>query len=417
MPVLIEGMSRPTESLPSRSRSIYRPIPLEHPPATLRAWVDIDLAAVHYNAMALQERARRPLVAMVKADAYGIGMLPVVRALGGTFKGSDLAADQTPVVWAFGVATLDEAATLRHAGCLNRILCTTPLTMRDFPEARALDVRPALHRSEDILTWAALGGGAWHFAIDTGMSRAGVQWSDVKALRAVIGEHQPEGIFTHFHSAECEDGSREQQESRFADAISTLGSALHDTVLRHLDNSAGIASRTERGSPGSLVRPGIGLYGSTVVDALSLAQVAHVRARIVDLRDIGAGDSVSYGATWRADGPRRIATLALGYADGYRRALSNCGWAMVRGHRVPVVGNVTMDMTMLDVTTLAGGCAIGDVATLMGTDGDDTLRTDDVAAWAALSPYELLTGLRQRLPRRYFERTTDDVMPWGTEQP
>ncbi|MCC6241917.1 MAG: alanine racemase [Gemmatimonadaceae bacterium] len=371
---------------------------------------------MQHNAMALQERARRPLVAMVKADAYGVGMLPVVRALGGTFKGTDAVVAPGPDVWAFGVATLDEAATLRHAGCLNRILCTAPLTMRDFPEARALDVRPALHRGEDIMTWAALGGGAWHFAIDTGMSRAGVPWNEVKALRTVLGEHQPEGIFTHFHSAEREDGSRALQESRFDEAVRALRPALHQTVLQHLDNSAGIASRDAHGSPGALVRPGIGLYGSTVTEALTLAQVVHVRARIIDLREIAAGESVSYGATWRADTPRRIATVALGYADGYRRALSNRGWAIVRGQRVPVVGNVTMDMTMLDVTTLSGGCSLGDIATLVGTDGDDTLSTDDVASWAEMSPYELLTGLRLRLPRRYFDQAGDDDSPWSTER-
>jgi alanine racemase len=129
--------------------------------------------------------------------------------------------------------------------------------------------------------------------------------------------------------------------------------------------------------------------------------VVGLHARIVALHDIGDGETVSYEASYRAVGPRRIATVALGYADGYRRALSNRGSALVAGRRVPVAGVVTMDMTMLDVTGVP--CAIGDVATFIGGEGDAALSVEEVARTADLSPYELLTGLRQRLPRVYRE--------------
>lgn len=396
-----------------RSPASSQPIYPDRPAASQRAWVDVDLDAICRNADRLRSRAGVPLVAMVKADAYGLGVLPVVRALGAPFRGDQDIDEGAP--WALGVATLDEAASLRQAGCTARILCTAPLTLRDLPDAKALHVRPALHRPEDIMAWAALLGGPWHLAIDTGMSRAGARWDEVSSLALAMSGHPPEGVFTHFHSAEWEDGSRELQEQRFAAAVTALKPVLPPDVLLHSDNSAAIAARRS-GSPGHLARPGIGLWGSSVAKPLGLEQVVHVRARIVDLRDVREGETVSYGATWSAPGVRRIATIAIGYADGYRRALSNRAEASVRGQRVPVVGTVTMDLTMLDVTALSGGCAIGDVATLIGRDGAVTLRTDDVAAWGELSPYELLTGLRLRLPRRYFERTADSAPQADAEQ-
>ena len=147
------------------------------------------------------------------------------------------------------------------------------------------------------------------------------------------------------------------------------------------------------------MRPGVFLYGvgSGARAALQPEPVAHLRARVVELRDLAPGDSVGYGATWRATRPSRAATLAVGYADGYRRSLGNKAEALLNGRRVPVVGTVMMDMTVLDVTDTP--CAEGDVATLFGTDGDSALSVEAVAAGASLSPYELLTGLRQRIAR------------------
>lgn len=372
-----------------------------------RAWVEIDLDALRRNADALRARARLPLVPMVKADAYGLGMLSVVRALGGDFDDGPRPEVGRAVAWGFGVATLEEAAALRAAHCRSRILCTSPLTFAELPHAKTLDVRPALHRADDIAAWAALDGGPWHLSIDTGMSRAGVRWDAVDDIHDAVRAHSPEGVFTHFHSAECEDGSRALQETRFADALRILGRSLRADVLMHSDNSAAIAARAA-GSPGHLVRPGIGLYGSTIVERLPVQQVVHLRARIVDLRDVREGESVSYGASWTATGVRRIATASIGYADGYRRALSNRGEALVHGVRVPVAGTVTMDMTMLDVTALGDRCQVGDVATFIGEDGGQCLHTDDVAARADLSPYELLTGLRSRPPRLYRGAGTSD---------
>ena len=149
----------------------------------------------------------------------------------------------------------------------------------------------------------------------------------------------------------------------------------------------------------SVARPGVFLYGVGSGSGVEPEPVAHLRARVVDTRVVRDGETVSYGATWRASGTRRIATVPVGYADGYRRNLSNRGTALLRGRRIPVAGRVTMDMTMFDVT--GTDAALGDVVTLLGSEGGQVITVPEMAAAAELSAYEILTGLRLRLPRRY----------------
>jgi alanine racemase len=230
------------------------------------------------------------------------------------------------------------------------------------------------------------------------MARAGARWDEVGALCAAVAATPPEGACTHFHSAEVDDGSRELQEERFLAAVARL--PVRPRLL-HAENSAALARR-ER-SRFDLARPGIFLYGvgSGASAHVQPEPVVHVRARVVDVHTVHDGESVSYRASYRAAGERRIATLAIGYADGYRRALSNRGTALLRGRRVPVAGLVTMDMIMLDVTDVP--CEVGDVATLIGREerGQALLDVETVARTAELSPYELLTGLRGRLEHVY----------------
>ncbi|WP_353266698.1 alanine racemase [Gemmatimonas sp.] len=365
-----------------------------------RAWLDVDLGAVRHNAQRLRARAGVPLVAMVKANSYGVGAVAVCRALGVPF---DDQAEEPDAPWGVGIASLDEAEQLRDSGCTGRVLCLQPLLANELPRALALAVRPALHRADEILAWGALGEretpAPYHLSIDTGMARAGVRWDSVAPLRDALMVHPPEGVFTHFHSADESLASRNVQERRFAEALAVLADVLPPECLRHSDNSGGIVSRGTAGSPGALARPGIALYAGLFADELGLAPVAHLRARIIDLRDVHAGETVSYGATWEAPGPRRIATIAAGYADGYRRHLSNAGVVLINGTRCPVVGRVTMDMVMVDVSAVP--CALGDVATLLGRDGRDTLTVEMVAGLAGVSPYELLVGLTLRVPAVY----------------
>ena len=357
--------------------------------ATRRAWCEVDLGALLRNARRVEASAARPLLPMIKADAYGLGAVAVARALE--------AADP----WAYGVACVAEAEALRSAGIVRRIVCFTPLLRDELPRARALHLTPALHRAEDVRAWAASGGGAWHLGVDTGMHRAGVRWDSVDAaLLDAVADHPPEGAFTHFHSADEDDPTaaaraNDLQVARFDAVLARL--PRRPTVV-HAENSPA-AARGPHPSRWDVVRPGIYLYGVAPVAAAPPDPVAHLRARVVDLRDVGDGEGVSYGHAWRAGGARRIATAAVGYADGYRRALSDRGVALLHGRLVPVAGRVTMDMTMFDVTDAP--CAVGDVLTLLGADGDRVLTVADVAARGGLSPYELLVGLRLRVPHLY----------------
>jgi len=349
---------------------------------TTRAWVDIDLGALLRNGEALVKHARVPLLPMVKADGYGLGAVPVMRALDAI----------GPYGW--GVATIAEGRELRDAGATKPVIVFTPVLPVELPKLRAAKLVPTLSSAETIAAWIESGGGPWHLAIDTGVSRAGVRWDSIGTVLDAVRAAPPEGAFTHFHSAELDDGSMQVQEQRFRDAVAALPAR---PALVHADNSAAIVRRTP--SPWNLVRPGVFLYGvgSGPGAAIQPEPVAHLRAPIVEIRALNAGDSVGYDATWRAARPSRVATLALGYADGYRRSLGNKAEALVHGRRVPVAGTVMMDMTILDVTDIP--CAVGDSATLFGTDTGELLTVEAVAARAALSPYELLTGLRQRVTR------------------
>jgi alanine racemase len=348
-----------------------------------RAWVEIDLGALCRNGAAVAARAGVPLLPMVKADGYGLGGLRAAMAL------------DALEPWGYGVATVTEGDELRRGGITRPIVVFTPILRTEIDSLRRADLTPALGDPAVIESWARTGR-PWHLQIDTGMGRAGMRWDAVQTHRELLARAEPTGVFTHFHSAELDDGSRDEQERRFDAALAELP-ALPPLV--HAENGAAVERRAP--SPWSLCRPGIFLYGVAQVEGGPLVPepVAAIRARIVELRTIGDGESVSYGATWRARGERRIATVPVGYADGYRRSLGNRGEALLNGRRIPIAGRVTMDMTMFDVT--GTDAALGDVVTLLGRDGGDVITITELADWSELSPYEVLTGLRERLPRRY----------------
>ncbi len=349
------------------------------------ARIEIDLSALARNARALAQRSGTRLIPMVKADAYGMGVGPVVRAL----------AKLDP--WGFGVATVPEGEELRSLGVRAPVIVFTPLLESELAAASAARLTPALGSARTIRTWQRLGG-PWHLAIDTGMARAGASWRDVVALREVVAEFPPEGAFTHFHSAELDDGSMQQQDRRFDEALAALGLPA---VFTHTDNSAAVLRRGR--SSRDAVRPGIFLYGGATVAGAAIAPdpVAHLRAPIVDLRECEPGDTVSYGATFKATGRMRVATLACGYADGYPRNVGQAGRAgatvILRGRRVPIVGTVTMDMIMIDVT--GAECAPGEIVTLIGGDAGELVTVAEVGASAGITPYEVLVGMNSRSPR------------------
>jgi alanine racemase len=360
-------------------------------PAHSRAWVEVDLGALRRNGAALAARARAPLLAVIKADGYGLGAVNVARAL------------EPLSPWGFGVATVAEGVELRDAGIARPILVLSPVLPDEYRSIRVAALRPSLGEASAITEWERGGGGLWHLSIDTGMNRAGVPWTSVAGLADRLASNDLEGAYTHFHSADLDDSSVAEQVRRFRCALDALPSRPR---FVHAENSPAL----ERGgvSEWDLVRPGVFLYGVGGGNGATITPepVAHLRARVIDLRTVDDGETVSYGATWRAQGPRRIATLGVGYADGYRRALSNRGVVLLNGARVRVAGIVTMDMTMIDVTDVP--CAVGDVATLIGRDGDDVLTVDEVASTSQVLSYELLVGLKLRAPRVYTDDEQND---------
>ncbi len=343
------------------------------------AMLTVDLAAVRENYRLLARRAAVPLLPMVKADAYGLGAVEVAVMLDA----------ERPT--AFGVASVAEGRELRGAGIASDIVVFTPVLPSDFAAAAEAKLTLSLANPEHIATWV-LAGGTWQLPIDTGMNRTGVDWRDTDRLRAVLSAGSPpSGVFTHFHSADADPASMAVQESRFAGIIAAL--PVRPACV-HAENSAALLQRGA--SRYDCARPGIALYGVAVGPAEWVPlPVVTLASSVVAVRRVEAGDTVSYGATWRAASERRIATVALGYADGYPRGAGNKATAVVNGWRVPVVGLVTMDMTMCDVTDVP--CEVGDRVTLIG--GDAAMSVSAVAECAARSPYEVLTGLRARVRR------------------
>jgi alanine racemase len=352
--------------------------------AAARAWVDVDLDALAANARAVAARAERPLLPMVKANGYGLGAVRAARALDALGP------------WGYGVATPDEGAELRAANVSRPVVVFTPLQTRWIPALLRDDLRPAIGDLAALRAWLDAGGGRpFHVEIDTGMGRAGVRWSDLAAvsglaevLRNAAGW---EGVYTHFHSADSDVASVEEQWERFNAVVSALP---HRPPLVHAANSA--AALLGNRYAADLVRPGIHLYGGPAgADAPAPVPVARLAARVVATRRVEGGAPVSYGATWRAASATTIATLGIGYADGVLRGLGGTGIVALGDRIVPIVGRVTMDMTMVD----AGDAPVapGDVATIFG----GPIPLADQAERAGTISYELLTALGPRVERRY----------------
>ena len=346
-----------------------------------RAWVDVDLDAIAANARRVAEVSGARLLPMVKANGYGLGAVPVARAL------------EALDPWGFGVATVEEGAELRSAGIGRPVVVFTPVIQAWMPAMVRHDLRPVIGDVIALDQWlAAAPGRPFHVGIDTGMARAGFAHDDHAALAAargrLAGVTAYEGLASHFHSADTDAASMEAQERRLHAAVAALGPR---PPLIHVANSAA-ALRGPRFAA-DLVRPGIYLYGGRAGTELP-RPVAALRAVTVAVRRIAPGASVSYGATWRAAEATRLATLAIGYADGVPRSLSNRGQVELGGARVPIRGRVTMDMILVEAPDAV---QVGDVATIFG----GLVTLDEQAELAGTISYELLTSLGNRVRRRY----------------
>jgi alanine racemase len=352
---------------------------------TMRAWVDVDLAALVANARQVAAVSGSRLLPMVKANGYGLGAVEVSRAL------------ESVDPWGFGVASIEEAETLRAAGISRPLLVATPLVPQWIGRYLELDLRPAIGDPVALDGWIAHTDRPFHLEIDTGMSRAGVRWNDRDALervRAALARAPGwEGAFTHFLDAESNPDITARQWSRFQDVLHSLP---RRPPLVHAANSA--AALQGAAYAADLVRPGIYLYGGAAGSSIP-QPVAALRARVVAVRSIDRGDTVGYGGTWRAEGGGAvIATLAVGYADGFprssRQATPTARSIELRGKPVPIAGRVTMDMCMAIVEEPV---TVGEIGTVYG----GIISLDRQAEVAGTISYELLTRLGPRVVRRY----------------
>lgn len=343
-----------------------------------RAWVDIDLDALQRNARRFHAHMQRPLLPMVKADGYGLGAEAVAHAL------------EPLAPWGYGVATVEEAATLRRAGIGRPILLFTPLYPQILHACLTWGVRPSIGDPAMLALWLESGGKAFHLAVDTGMGRSGVPWHDAEVWAGLhpLLAHQPhfEGIYSHLHSAGEDAAASAEQLARFQAVVAALP---RRPEFLHLANSAADPAMAL-----DLVRPGIQLYGGRV-GAVESEPVVKLQARVVAVRRVRPGDTVSYGATWQATAPTTIATIAIGYADGLHRTLGGRGKVELRDTTCPIAGRVTMDLTMVDAGNL--DVQVGDVATVFG----GRVSLESQAELAGTIPYELLTAMGPRLPRLY----------------
>jgi len=352
-----------------------------------RAWVDVDLAALVANAKTVAEVSGGRLLPMVKANGYGLGAVPVARAL------------ERLSPWGYGVATVEEAAELRRAGIRRPIVVFTPLLPEWIERCLEQDARPLVGDLEALRGWIGRTDRPFHLEIDTGMGRSGFRWDDPALLgaAAALVRDAPgwEAACTHFHSPEDDPAATERQWRRLQDTLACLP---RRPPLVHAANSAA-ALRGPRYAA-DLVRPGIFLYGGAAGPGPAPRPVAAFRARVVALRRVQPGDTVSYGAEWTADRPTTVATVAVGYADGFPRATGRPRVLELGGRAVPVVGRVAMDMTMVAVPDDLH-VSVGDVATVYG----GVVSLDRQAEAAGTISYELLTAIGPRIPRRYHGLT------------
>jgi alanine racemase len=361
----------------------------------------VDLAALAHNLDQVRRRldATGQVIAVVKADAYGHGAARVTGTL------------ESLGVTRFAVATLDEGIALREAGVRSSILLMGALFPEQCADAVAHDLTPVLYERDLAEEFANhLTGRATpypvHLKIETGMGRLGLDPEDVAALLqspAFRGPLQAEGVMTHLADSDNADPAyTKAQLERFRAVIRFTQTEKLSVPLIHAANSGAILGHPD--ARFTAVRPGIMLYGyhtsAHLTPAPELRPVLSLTTKVAQVRKLKPGESTSYNRTYVVRRPSRIAVLPLGYADGYSRLLSNKGAVLINGKRVPVVGRVCMDMTMVDATDVPG-VAPGTDVTLIGREDDQQITANDLALWMGTISYEILCRLGRRVQRVY----------------
>ncbi len=369
-----------------------------------RALAEIDLDAILYNVgqMGRHIAAGAKIMAVIKADGYGHGAVPIGKEL-----------EPLDIVWGYAVETAEEAWILRRNGLEKPILVLGAVFPEQYQGLVGQEIRPtiySLQQAEGLEEFLSRQGTSLpvHVKIDTGLSRLGFQATEKAAGEvaqiAGMGHIIVEGLFTHFAKSDAKDKSMAiSQMEQFGAMQRMLAGHGVSIPIAHCSNSAAIIDMPEAHM--DLVRAGISLYGmwpSSEVqkENISLRPALSLKSCIVFLKELEQGRAVSYGATYETSGNQRIATIPVGYGDGYPRSLSNRGYVLVHGRRAPICGRICMDQFMVDVTDIPEA-AEGDTVTLVGTDGAETITMEGIGELSGRFNYEFACDLGKRIPRVY----------------
>lgn len=360
-------------------------------------WAEIDLDAITHNVRLLAERAAPArLCAIVKSNAYGHGAIAVARAAMGAG------------AWGAGVVCVDEGEELRRAGIEAPVLILGYTDAGEAERIVGLRLTPTVGTIEmaRALSHHASARGVTqriHIELESGLNRHGLLADDLVAFAneaSALDSIEVEGLFTHFAAAEEGDQAFTRAQH---DALLQASARLPWIPIRHSSASASTLNAPDMRL--DLVRTGLAMYGYEpapgIADGLGLRRALSLKSRVARVIDVDAGATVGYGRTWRAERPSRIALVMCGYADGYRRALSNRANVLVLGQRAPIAGRIAMDMCMADVTGI-DGVKIGDEVVLLGEQGDERIDADELAEQADTISWEILAGITARVPRLYL---------------
>lgn len=371
-----------------------------------RVYARIDLDAIAYNMeqMKLRIDGHTQIMAVIKTDAYGHGAVQVAQML-----------EKYDYIWGFAVATLDEAVVLRVEGIKKPILVLGCIFPDQYMQMLENDIRMNVYTEEmakEISNMARREGKTayLHIKLDTGMGRLGfsITKESVEAITRIskLSNVRMEGVFTHFAKADEKDKTfTKQQIQEFEYMTKTLKEKGVTFEYEHCANSAAIIDVPE--AKFDIVRAGIstfGLYPSEEVDkdAVHLKPALALKSHVAFVKEIEPGTPVSYGGTFVAEKKMRIATIPVGYGDGYPRALSGVGYVLIRGKKAPILGRICMDQFMVDVTEI-DGASFGDKVTLIGRDGNESISVEKLGELSGRFNYEFICDLGKRIPRVYVK--------------
>lgn len=367
-----------------------------------RVYAEIDLDAVQFNMESMRRNVspRTGMIGVVKADGYGHGAVPVAAAI-------------DPYVAGYAVATVEEALILKNHGISKPILILGVTHPSRYGELLDHEIRPAVFTMEQAkpLSDLAVERGMKakiHLALDTGMSRIGMeadeQGADLAAKIAALPGIEAEGLFTHFARAdEADKTAAYRQIAAYRNFVELLDGRGVQIPVKHCSNSAGIIDLPDANM--DMVRAGISIYGMYPSDEVEKQGVAlkpamALKSFITYIKPLAAGREVSYGGTFVAERPMRVATVPVGYGDGYPRNLSGKGYVLIHGKKAPILGRVCMDQFMVDVTEIPEA-AVDDPVTLIGTDGGEKILVEDLARLGGGFHYEIVCDIGKRVPRVY----------------